>query len=223
MDYLYTTIPVVEIFDSDLSSAFNKTDSVLEVLEEHTYTPWYNLSLIRSGRDSIKDLFLPSTVILSQSRALSEESGTFTDSLTTELTIQTSAINLLGSRGAYPLSGIFFETEELRMEVSYSSTQVFSGADDNEMAVSIDNYFFFRLSEVNSFWLENQFSWDFVADALDNIGTFTWSIKQQTLPNWKFLEEKLFDEAFIIHSEEIEYNLFTDPGSEAALYGSSFF
>ena len=75
------------------------------------YIPSLSFSLLRRYGSFIRDLFLPASLDISFSREMERDMDTWTDSFVTDLAFTSSALNLFGSRGAYP-SFAWFETDE---------------------------------------------------------------------------------------------------------------
>ena len=102
-DYLFGGLPFVELLDPRLVEQV--TDRTGE-LQRATYRPRAAVALARRFGSNLIDLFLPSSVELSMERALAiatEQS----DRLTWSALFSTSALNLFGSLGAYPLASIY--------------------------------------------------------------------------------------------------------------------
>ena len=103
-DYLYRSVPFVELFDDFTSGLFNAavTDTT-----SANYAPEAGIILGRRYGSRWSDLLVPSKAALSLKRELSSSQETVTDALTWEASASMAAINLFGSRGTYRATQLY--------------------------------------------------------------------------------------------------------------------
>ena len=102
-DYLFASAPFVELFDRRLS---DRIVDQADGLQSVNYQPRAALAFARTFGARIIDLFVPSLIELSLERnlAVAEEQR---DRLTWSALLSTTALNLFGSLGAYPLVSLY--------------------------------------------------------------------------------------------------------------------
>lgn len=118
-EYFYGSIPFYEIFAPVQGDYFTSGSS--DFLDAD-YTAEAGLNLSRLSSSRIMDLFVPSAAGLGFIRALERRGINIEDTLTWDLSLRMTALNLFGRRGLRPLVR-FYETDEFTTLIELSQTQ----------------------------------------------------------------------------------------------------
>lgn len=147
------SIPLLDIFTSDLTTQFSNRTQALQRAE---YIPSVQFDFSRSFGSSIWDLLFPSAVGFGLTRELLREEDSISNLHTAKLQLRFAAINLFGQTGAYRLTSLY-ETEEISGNLTF-----FAGTSDMSALETWDlilqNYFAFYGEGDNELSFDNWFS-----------------------------------------------------------------
>jgi len=114
--YFYTSVPIYELIQDRDSFEFAKAT---EGLPFASYRPEIGIQFERSFGSRLRDLYVPSNASLTLDRELLRRDDSLTDTQGINLSLESVALNLFGSLGAYPLTQRY-ESDELSNRVEYS-------------------------------------------------------------------------------------------------------
>jgi hypothetical protein len=102
------TGPIYDLFAPDLQNTFtSSTDGSVSA----SYTPAAGISVSRGYGSYLRDLIIPAKFEIEFKRSLLRAEDLVTNDLTAGVRLRSTAINLFGSRGAYPFFS-FYESDE---------------------------------------------------------------------------------------------------------------
>jgi len=151
--YLYRTFPVIDIFSKKTVERF-KTDT--RSLKYAKFDPKIFLSYSRRYGSHIYDLFVPCEITPELGKKLVRNADSLLNHYTHSVSTKTSALNLFGKLGAYPIFS-FYKTEEITttlkfsMETSDSWKRKYSN-------FNLQNYLTFIGNNNNKLSFENSYS-----------------------------------------------------------------
>lgn len=114
--YFYSSIPIYELLQDRATFRFAEQT---EGLPFARYRPETGLQFERSFGSRLRDLYIPSTAAFTIDRELLRRDDSLTDTHGMNVSLETVALNLFGSLGAYPLTQLY-ESDELSSGVEYS-------------------------------------------------------------------------------------------------------
>ena len=127
-DRYLLTGPVYDLFTPDLFPIFSSstTGSV-----SAGYKPAAGITLSRGYGSYLRDLIIPAMLELEFKRELLRAEDLVTDSLVTSIALRTTAINLFGSRGAYPLFSLY-QSDEYTWSTAFTMNSPSTGPNSYE-------------------------------------------------------------------------------------------
>jgi hypothetical protein len=208
-DYVYSERLYAELFSITSERNFEEET---EDLEEAHYSAESFLQMSRRFSSRIRDLLLPSFVELGLGKEFIKE-GDGRDFVNTySLKSQSTALNLFGNFGAYPLFP-FYKTDEFSTALSLDLRTYRSSAGSvklRSVETNLDSYLSFAGAGDNILTLENRFY-------LEYEGSVQWSDTVKLLYNWfkipqdgvrvPLLPAAIGDDGYWSHSESIELEL----------------
>ncbi len=169
--YWFQAVPGDELFSASVADQFTQLSLPATTA---VYTPEVFLTMSRFTSSRLYDLFVPATLELSLNRELRREGVLVGSRNNYRLTLQSRALNLFGSLGAYPLFP-FYRTDEASGSVQLTATEA-KGATERlsllaGQSLACDG-------EKSRLTLENNFTYTYDVESRvwsDNIGgLLTW-------------------------------------------------
>jgi len=198
-NYLYSSIPIAEIFTDEIKNEFS-ADCLAAGIDEAVFTNDLKLSFSRDYSSRLIDLFLPHSLSIGLGRKLSRDFTQTEDELDFKLSCRTAAMNLFGAAGAYSAFDFYFSDE-----LNWSVDAVISKPTDAQI---VQEYFI--KGGLSIFGLEEQ------TLAIDNDlylpfnkTDAIWSLKSSLLYIWNVIPEIPFDLP-LFTAEEEELQIFTN-------------
>jgi hypothetical protein len=163
-EYLYASIPALELFTADLTGIFSAdcaASGINEALLENSL--YANLS--RQYSSYLTDLFIPYSLDVKFSRKLVQDFADTEDGYNLTLGCRTAVMNLFGTAGVYPTFDFYFSDE-----INWSVDAVISKLTDStpvqeyfikggfsvfgfeDQALSFDNDFYLPVNKTDSDW-----------------------------------------------------------------------
>ncbi|MBI9106844.1 MAG: hypothetical protein JEZ04_08860 [Spirochaetales bacterium] len=190
--YLYSSIPVAELFSDSTVSLFS-TDCLTAGIDEAVFGNSLYFSLSRDYSSRIIDLFLPHTLSIELGRDLVQDFTETEDELNFTLSCRTTARNLFGTAGAYSAFDFYYSDE-----FSWSVDAVLSRLTD---AVLTQEYFI--EGGISIFGFEDQtLSLDTDLYIPVNKADSLWSFTENLLYIWNFSPEVPLDLPLFTEEEE---------------------
>jgi hypothetical protein len=220
--YLYGQIPYAELYSLEAEQRFLDLSADLE---EATYSAEAYLQLSRRFSSRIRDLFLPSLLELGLQKQFVKDED-LTDLFNTyNLKAQSTALNLFGDFGAYPIFP-FYRSDEFSAALSLSLA-VDGQTVTNENArptlgMTLDHYFSFEGEADNALTIENRFNLEYdkavEAALLEKYGTkvtwgdtvkflYTWYRYPETGVKLPLLPAKVGEQGYWSHLESLELEM----------------
>lgn len=196
-------LPVAEIFLDD-------TDRILESwegLEKASWRPSLEITLERRAGSRVSDLFLPSSVALTLSRALERRGDVPENGITIRPRLVAHALNLFGRLGSHPVAD-FYRTDEYRIALSATVSgprTVDLGLSELglELYAEILGFRDQSLTVVNAFSLgEDARS---AADSLQ--ATFAWATRPDGGVRLPYLPAEIARTGYLEHRESLDLDL----------------
>jgi hypothetical protein len=157
--YLYAQLPFVELYSEEAESLFLDLSSDLE---EAAYSAEAFVRFSRRFSSRIRDLILPSSLELSLRKQFIKDED-LTDLYNTyTLTARSTALNLFGVLGAYPLFP-FYRTDEFtsalscRFDVDGKSVSPAGQGPLRELETTLDHFLSFEGERDNALSVQNRF------------------------------------------------------------------
>ncbi|GAH20914.1 unnamed protein product [marine sediment metagenome] len=176
-------------------------------LEESFYTAEVFLEIFRSFGSRIRDLFLPSYLELSVDKEFKKEGDLFDFFNSYQFRAQSTALNLFGSYGAYPLFS-FYKTEEFSTAVTVAITADRAALRKSE--VLLENYISLEDQEGNTFTMENRLNIELGDEAQwkDSLGLlYTRYYYPQQGIRLPYLSREIGKEGFWAHIESLDVTI----------------
>ena len=108
--YLYSSIPVYELFDSNLPDLFYSDCSDAEI-DQANLSSSARINLSRNYTSRLIDLFIPYSVDFGFERNIEKDYSQLEDSLLFDLIWRSAALNLFGAAGVYSIFDFYFSDE----------------------------------------------------------------------------------------------------------------
>ncbi len=200
--YIYDNAPGEDLFSSEVSDIF---ESATDTLSNAYYQPEISITYFRNPGSYIRDLFIPSRSKLSFSRSLERVESNVTDTFAWQFSFRNTAINLFGSKGAYPAFS-FYETEELTLS-SELKAQYKDSTAPTDITLIIQNLWVFEGSGEHELILENRFShtWAEENTATDDLTiSYTWQKYPRFRLTLPFFTSRQEQKPFFLHTESLE-------------------
>jgi len=220
--YLYGQIPYAELYSLDAEQRFLDLSADLE---EASYSAEAYLQLSRRFSSRIRDLFLPSSLELRlQKKFIKDED--LTDLFNTyNLQVRSTALNLFGDYGAYPLFP-FYRTDEFSAALSFSlDVDGHTATNENKrptLEMILDHYLSFEGEADNALTIENRLNLEYdkavEATIFEKYGTkvtwgdtvkflYTWYRYPETGVKLPFLPAKIGEQGYWSHLESLELKM----------------
>ena len=220
--YLYGQIPYAELYSLEAEQRFLDLSADLE---EATYSAEAYLQLSRRFSSRIRDLFLPSFLELGLQKQFVKDED-LTDLFNTyNLKAQSTALNLFGDYGAYPLFP-FYRTDEFSTALSLSldvDGQTVTNKNARPvLGMTLDHYLSFEGEADNALTIENRFNLEYdkavEATLLAKYGTkvtwgdtvkflYTWYRYPETGVKLPLLPAKVGEQGYWSHLESLELEM----------------
>ncbi len=220
--YLYGQLPYAELYSLEAEKRFLDLSADLE---EATYSAEAYLQLSRRFSSRIRDLFLPSFLELGLQKQFVKDED-LTDLFNTyNLKAQSTALNLFGDFGAYPLFP-FYRTDEFSTALSVSldvdGQTVTSENIRPALGVILDHYLSFEGEAENTLTIENRFNLEYdkevEATLLAKYGTkmmwgdtvkflYTWYRYPETGVKLPLLPANIGEQGYWFHLESLELEM----------------
>lgn len=209
--YLFTSIPAVELFSSDLNTIF-AADCLNAGIEEAELENSIYLNISRDYSSRLLDLFLPYSVKAEVGRTLVQDFSETEDDLDFTISCSTAALNLFGAVGVYRLFDFYYSDE-----FDWSLDVVFSR--DTDQTIDIEYYID---TGITVFGHEDQ-SFSFSNDIYLPFGSTdnTWTLESNLLYIWNYTPEIPVDLPLFTDEEE-DLQIFTNEEKLTAIYNSTF-
>ncbi|UCF97224.1 MAG: hypothetical protein JSV89_18935 [Spirochaetaceae bacterium] len=220
--YLYALYPYAELFTQQAEQRFLDLSTDLQ---ESAYSAEAYLRLSRRFSSRIRDLFLPSFLEFGLTKHFMRDRDLIDLYNSYALTAQSTALNLFGAFGAYPLFP-FYRTDEfstslsLRVDVDGQTVQTPGQKPLRTLAANLDHFFSFEGERDNQLTFENRFGlqidreesgsstgWD---DAVKLL--YTWNRYPETGVRVPLLPEAVGAKGYWSHLESLELELNGDEG-----------
>jgi hypothetical protein len=221
--YLWSQFPFVELYSRDAEQLFLDLTGELDRSE---YSAEAYLQLSRRFSSRIRDLFLPSFLELSIGKQFIKD-GDLSDLYNSyTLTARSTALNLFGALGAYPLFP-FYRTDEFSTSLSVNAD-----VDEREsepslrrLEVNLDHFISLEGQSDEQFTLENRLN---LRQDREDIGSrLLWGDSVKFLYNWfrypdggvrlPLLPENIGQEGYWAHQESLELKL-NGPGEDTSYH-----
>jgi hypothetical protein len=168
--YWFRGAPVEELFSSSVASQFTQMSLPATTA---VYTPEVFLTMSRFASSRLYDLVVPSALELSLNRELRREGVLVGSRNNYRLILQSRALNLFGSLGAYPLFP-FYRTDEASGSLQLTATEA---AGSMEMLSLLAGQYLACVGESSRLTLENRFAYTYEESGVwsDTVGAlFSW-------------------------------------------------
>jgi hypothetical protein len=212
--YLYEQIPFLELFSENAENDFIALSGDLEELQKADYNAEAYIQLSRRFSSRIRDLFLPSYLELVVNKKFVKEEDLVDLYNTYSLTTRSTAVNLFGDFGAYPLF-LFYRTDEFtgaltlnyvvgrRLEMILDHFFSFVGNSDNELTFENRLSLFDDLvQDVTEESFENKPFWSDTVKFL-----YTWFRYPETGVKLPLIPEKVGEQGYWSHLDSLELKL----------------
>jgi len=218
--FFFTHIPVYEIFSFSPDEAFGSTE-VTGDIEYSEYLPSISFSLLRRYGSFIRDLFLPSSADISFSRELRREMESWTDSFVTDLSLTASAVNLFGSRGAYPTFS-WFQTDEYSGSCTLSHGYPIRGSTE-ELSFVYQGFMSLTLEQA-TITSEHRLDFDITDTSVTSYyGKLEYEHQKpmKNPPELPFIARDIEKRIFLSHNEcvEVKWNEEEEASTDVTVYG----
>ncbi len=218
--FFFTHIPVYEIFSFSPDEAFGSTE-VTGDIEYSEYIPSLSFSLLRRYGSFIRDLFLPSSADISFSRELRRELDSWTDIFVTDLSLTASAVNLFGSRGAYPTCS-WFQTDEYSGSWTLSHGYPIRGSTE-ELSFVYQGFMSLTLEQA-TFTSENRLDFDITDTSVTSYyGKLEYEHQKpmKKPPELPFISRDIEKGIFLSHNErvEVKWSKEDEDSTDLTVYG----
>jgi hypothetical protein len=221
--YLFGQLPFVELYSADAEGLF-LTES--NGLSEAYYSAEAYLRFSRRFSSRIRDLFLPSFLELRAAKQFVKEEE-LTDLYNTyTLTARSTALNLFGYFGAYPLFS-FYRTDEFSSSLSLIADvdEPAAGPPLRGLEMSLDHFLSFEGRREEQLTIENRL---ILRQDRQEIGPeilwedsakihYQWSRYPQSGLSLPLIPEEVEREGYWFHKESLELQL-NGPGEQSSYY-----
>jgi len=221
--YLYGQFPFVELYSPDAEQLFL---DLSDKLNKADYNAEAYLRLSRRFSSRIRDLFLPSFFELSVKKQFVKDED-LTDLYNSySLTAQSTALNLFGDFGAYPVFS-FYRSDEFSTSLSLlmDVAEQTGGPLLRGLEMSLDHFFSFEGEKDEQLTFENRYR---LRQDREEIGTkivwgdtvkllYLWSRYPENGVRLPFLPEAVGGQGYWSHHESLELEL-NGPGEDSSYH-----
>ncbi len=174
------------------------------------------LSYTRQPGSSLSDLILPKSFSASMQRALHRGLDSVTDAVSIEGEYRTTALNLFGSLGRYPLIS-WYRTDEISHSLTYEGAIPLTAGSDETHTITAGQLLQLNLDQTSTVGMQNDWSGSFYPDEpgedYDFESLLFWERKKPVQWELPMQEELKAEKQFLVHREETALHMeFQDSG-----------
>ncbi len=201
-DYFFRSIPFIEMADEKTALEFNRISSVFN---SASYKPSLLIKISRRSGSYLHDLLLPSAFDGGITRNLVRDYDITGDSLSWHINMRSTALNLFGRRGVYPVFS-FYSTDEISTSLAVAST--YGDAAGNKKEIQLQNYLNFERNKDISLIIENKMKFDLLLPAFSEEARIAllWNYRPEKKPEIKIfgMDPENISKLYFTHHEQIE-------------------
>jgi len=169
------------------------------------YTNSADLSFTRQPGSSLADLILPKSFSASIQRTLHRELDSVTDAVSIGSEYRTTALNLFGSLGRYPLL-TWYRTDEISHSLTYEGTIPLTAGSEETHTITAGQLLQLNLNQTITVGIQNDWSGSFYPDEPEEDyefeGLIFWERKKPVQWELPMQEELRAEKQFLVHREE---------------------
>lgn len=204
---VWSNIPLGELWSEtsrvDFSSCSN--DSI-----NADYTASGGFTFTRQPGSQIEYLVLPVSFSSSLQRNLQRDMDSLTDNLIIDGEYRTTALNLFGSLGRYPLFQ-WYRTGEISHSCSYTGAIPLAAGSAEEHGIGAGQFLQLKLNERNTIGMRNQWNGNFYPEENGKESTYGgnlfWERKKPVQWQLPLQDELKADRQFLVHREELDLDM----------------
>jgi hypothetical protein len=204
---VWTSLPFRELWAPAARDLFtNYTKDALSA----AYMISADISYTRQPGSSLADLLAPKSFSASVQRTLNRELDSVTDGISIGSEYRTTALNLFGSLGRYPLIS-WYRTDEISHSLTYEGAVPLTAGSDESHTITAGQLLQLNLNQTSTVGMQNDWNGSFYLDKPGEEHEFEsllfWERKKPVQWQLPMQEELRAEKQFLIHREETELNI----------------
>ena len=204
---VWTNVPLAELWSEGSRDDFS---SCSEASIRADYAATGGFAFTRQPGSQIEYLVLPVSLSASLQRNLQRDLDSLTDNLIIDGEYRTTALNLFGSLGRYPLFQ-WYRTGEISHSCSYTGGIPLAAGAAETHGLDAGQFLQLKLNERNTIGMRNQWSGTFHPEENGREssygGNLFWERKKPVHWQLPLQDELKADRQFLVHREEIELDM----------------
>jgi hypothetical protein len=205
--HLYTG-PIYDLFAPDLPAVFSESTDQRATAE---YMPTVGISVARGYGSYLRDLIIPAKFELELQRELLRVEDLVSDGFGVNVKLRATALNLFGSRGAYPYFSAF-EDDEYSWSAGFGAN--FVSNDTTTYQLLLQQLLFFGSGEKSQLSISNRTEIDWGTETewnevLETI--FTWNTPLTTGISIPLINIEIEKDVYFKHEESVSLDISGSP------------